>query len=120
MDKPYHISEYFDCFKSQLVFSTSYLSLENYIAVLANYFRKSKYKGDVIIDLLLSNGKSRNRYVQIYFDGQNFDIGYAKSIKPNKELIEKSLRYYAENSYLLKDSVLNKSQAYLIKNKISI
>tara|TARA_R110002126_G_scaffold7125_1_gene35445 strand:- start:1422 stop:1784 length:363 start_codon:yes stop_codon:yes gene_type:complete len=120
MDKPYHISEYYESFKSQLVFSTSYLSLENYIGDLARYFRKSSYKGNVIIDLLLSNGKSGNRYVQIYFDGKNFDISIAKSIKASKELKEKSLCYYSANPELLKDSVLNKSQAYLIRNRITI
>ncbi len=118
MNKPYHISDYFHSLKSHLVFSTSYLSLENYIVDLTQYFRKAKYKGDVIIDLLLSNGKSQNRYIQIYFDGQNFDI--AKSIKPNKELREKSLSYYANNSELLENSVLNKSQVYLIKKRINI
>ncbi|TVZ14340.1 type II toxin-antitoxin system RnlB family antitoxin [Maribacter sp. MAR_2009_72] len=120
MNKPYHISDYYDSFKSHLVFSTSYLGLENYIADLAHHFRKTKYEGNVIIDLLLSNGKTRNRYIQIYFDGKNFDIEIAKSIKANKELQDKSLCYYAENSELLKDSVLNKSQAYLIKNRIAI
>ncbi|MFC0876039.1 type II toxin-antitoxin system RnlB family antitoxin [Saccharicrinis sp. FJH2] len=120
MNRLFHISEYLDSFKSQLVFSTSYLSLENYLYDLATILHKRKYKGNVIIDLLLSNGKAKNRYIQIYFDGANFKIDLAKILRPNKELKEKSLNFYANNSEFLYNSVLNKSQVYLIKKKIQI
>ena len=114
----YHIGGYIDSLKSQLVFSNSYLGLENYLSDLSIHFRKIGYKGNIIIDLLLSNGKSKNRYLQIFFDGENFDLNQVNAIKPNKGLEEISLNYYANNPELLEDSILNKSQAYLIRNKV--
>ena len=117
MFKPYHVSDYIESLQSQLVFSNSYVGLESYLSDLAKYFYEKKYVGNIIIDLLLSNGKSKNRYIQIYFDGDDFDLNSAKTLKANEMLKNKSLNYYAENPELLQNSVLNKSQAYLIKKR---
>lgn len=114
-NRPFHIGEYFDSKASQIVFSTNYLRLDNYLYEIGKCLSDKNYIGNVIIDLLLSNGNSTNRFIELYFDGSKFDLSKVKTIKPTKELELRSIEFYSSNPQLLENSTLNKAQKYLVK-----
>jgi len=100
------------------VFSTSFERLDHHLSDLEQRFKEKKYKGKVIIDLLLSNGNSNNRYVEINFNGLEFEIKQAKTIQPNSELERISITFYKKNPELLDNCTLNHAQQFLVKKGI--
>jgi hypothetical protein len=60
-----------------------------------------------------------NRYIEMVFDGEHFDIFTSKVVKNSSEVIEKFIYKYLKNEpLLLKNSVLPNAQRYLLNRGI--
>jgi hypothetical protein len=107
--------------KQAIVYSTNYLRMEEYMNEVALFLKEKSFRGKVIFDLLLSNGNSFNRFIEVFFNGDNFDSKTIKVINNiDDNIINKSLDFYNSHLSLLENSVLSKAQKFLIKKKFSI
>ncbi|HGI1702963.1 TPA: type II toxin-antitoxin system RnlB family antitoxin, partial [Streptococcus pyogenes] len=59
----------------KVVVATSYVSPLSQVYAIANELKSVDYKGEVIFDLVLSNGFSSNRFLKTDFDGNQLNIG---------------------------------------------
>lgn len=104
--------------KQAIVYSTNYLRLDDYINDVAFLLKEKSFKGKVIFDLLLSNGNSFNRFIEMLFNGDAFEIKTTKVINDiDDTIINNSLDFYSSHASYLEDSVLSKSQKFLVKKK---
>lgn len=88
-----------------ILFSTSIESNVSNKRTLLKTIKTNNLHGKILIDLLLANGNSFNRYVEII--AENFTIKELKIIKKiDFEIKESSLDFYNENISLLKNSIL--------------
>nr|WP_172635717.1 type II toxin-antitoxin system RnlB family antitoxin [Desulfobacter postgatei] len=79
---------------------------------------KEEYVGNILLDLLLSNGYDRDRFYEIFFDGKKLNFQTLLNVtKVSEELKQVSGEYYSRNSEILDNSVLTKPQRFLIKKK---
>lgn len=99
-----------------VVYSMSYDSPMNYITYLERKLNKMEFDGEVLFDLLLSNGTHDRFYETLFTDGK-FGKTFS-SAQPSLEIQEESLDFYSSNKDILGNSVLTKGQIFLIKNKI--
>lgn len=77
--------------------------------------KKKKYFGNVIFDLLLSNGLN-NRFFEIPFENEKFAINKIKKIdQPNNKLLNKANKYYRENVNFINDSIITRIEKSNIK-----
>lgn len=103
---------------SYIVLSTSYINPIESVDELENNLIKEKYVGNVLVDLLLSNGYDEDRFFEIYFDGKKLNFHTLSNVTNVSEDIRKvSVNYYSKNYELMNNSVLTKPQRFLIKNK---
>ncbi|HIP34349.1 MAG TPA: hypothetical protein EYG89_06525 [Bacteroidia bacterium] len=102
-----------DSKKDRLFLATSNLS--DY-KVLEEYLRKEGYSGLIHIDYLLKLGCSTNRFIQIYFDGKEFNKkSVTVSMKPSEiSAFTKSILKY--NINLLENSILSRKDKKTIGN----
>ena len=56
----------------KLVLSTSYVSPLSSVFIISSELANESYQGEVLFDLLLSNGFSPNRFLSMQFDGTKF------------------------------------------------
>lgn len=116
MNNTFAISDISDKKFLRVVLSLSYKSLDQYLHELEDCLKRSKIKGLVLLDLLLSNGMKSDRFASMYFDGQKFDLESYKIEKSvDKYIVYHCTRCYQNNSHLLEGSVLTKPQRFLIK-----
>ena len=105
-------------FKSDYKYVVLATSYENPIDELKNIedeLKVKKYSGKVLFDLLLCNGMNSNRFVEIKFDGERFDLSSSITIKnPNSSIKEGTHQYLKDKPALLENSVLPKAQRYII------
>lgn len=93
-----------------LVFSKGANTISDYIAEIAEILKKRCYRGEVIFDLVLSNGID-DRYYHINFNGTSFDyVTLSKEINVSSEISCYSKIYYREHIRLLKFSSLSPYQ----------
>lgn len=99
-----------------IVLSTSYVSPLDEIFELEEKLEEIKFKGNIIIDLLLCNGLT-NRFFKTFFDGEFIDFN---SIKADEEVeleVKKiSRNFYMKNLELVDDSILPEAHKYIVKN----
>ncbi len=118
MEQPFEIGSLDKRKKQAIIYSTNYLRLEEYVNEVAFLLKEKSFKGKVIFDLLLSNGNSFNRYIEMLFDGDNFEIKTTRIINDiDDNIINNSLDFYSSHESYLDNSVLSKSQKFLIKKK---
>ncbi len=109
----------FDKDYKYLVFATSYENPIDYLDDIENELKSKMYSGKILFDLLLCNGMSSNRYVEMEFDGENFDLFTSKVLEtPSKVIKEYIYGYLKDQPSLVQNSVLPNAQRYLIQNGI--
>lgn len=102
-----------------MILSTDSLRIHDYLIDVVKELKKIYFKGDVLFDLLLSNGPSLGgRFYSAFFDGKNFDISSFKNIKiVNTEVEKTSNCFYETHLNLIDDSILTKQQKFILKKK---
>ena len=102
-----------DC--KYMVVATSYVSPLDKVREIEHDLGKFNYKGNVVLDLLLCNGFSKNRFVQFYFDGKELAVD-GDVIENINELYKiQSSRLFRENPQWLEKSILVGAQRFLVK-----
>ena|GEM_PF-1217708 len=117
METPFEIGIVDKKKKQAFVYSTNYLRLEEYINDVALLLRVKSFKGKVVFDLLLSNGSAFNRFIEVFFDGSNFEIRTSKVFDANENILNNSLEFYNSHISYLDDSILTRAEKFLIKRK---
>lgn len=100
-----------------IVVAKNYLGLSEYISELELTLRNKNFKGNVVFDLMLSNGyKSHNRFLCSKFDGQFFYELHHYSLDSRHRLILEKLKgYYFSNEDLLSKGILSRKEILTIK-----
>jgi hypothetical protein len=94
-----------------LVITKDYTRFDELLPALSNDLKKKKVKGDIVFDLLLSNGNNSTRYFHVYYNGEAFDLRTLKKINnPNIFILQKVKTYLKKNKELLQNSVLTQAE----------
>lgn len=116
--KAYDIIEFKNDYR-YVVFATSYENPIDELEEIEDELFKKKYTGKVLFDLLLCNGMNNSRYMEMYFDGEYFEISTSRNLSEPSNIIEKYIYEYLKDKPSLIDcSVLPKAQQYLLKKGI--
>ncbi|WP_017756795.1 type II toxin-antitoxin system RnlB family antitoxin [Calidifontibacillus oryziterrae] len=102
----------------KVVIATSYVSPLSEIYAISYELKSMNYKGEVIFDLVLSNGFSSNRFLKTNFDGEKLNIGEIKvltSLKSN--ILDEIYVFFSENPQYVLASSLPEPQKYVLLNK---
>lgn len=101
----------------KLVLSTSYASPLSSVFIISDELAKQNYKGEVLFDLLLSNGFTPNRFLSMQFDGTKLLPQTTKKIEgiPEK-LLKEIYAFYYEHTEYVEQSSLPDVQKHLLKN----
>ena len=112
---------FIDLDKYCLVLPLSYVNPFEDIETFESDLKRLNKKGKIIIDLLLCNGISPNRCVEIDYDGKKLLMNTMKiTSTPPDEIKKETQKFYKENPQYLKEGVLPCAQLYLIKQGIPI
>jgi hypothetical protein len=77
--------------------------------------KKKKYYGNVIFDLLLSNGLN-NRFFEIPFENERLSVNKIKKVaQPDNKLINKANKYYLENVNIINEAIISRIEKSNIK-----
>lgn len=102
-----------------LVLSTSYVSPLSKVFLIAKELSSQNFKGEVIFDLLLSNGFTNNRFLKMQFDGEQLITNSTEILTNVDENVRKEIYdYYFGHPEYIDRSRLPMSQKYLLKNKL--
>lgn len=97
-----------------LLISKSFLSTLDEVNYIEDNLR-GKLSGKVVIDLLLSNGLSNNRFVEAYYDGSKFDYSSFRVVNNISETLKIiSSEYYKNHPEEVKNSILPNAHKFLI------
>lgn len=103
----------------RIVFSLTTERLDNYIYELEEELKKEEIVGNILMDLIISNGVKHRRYALLYFDGNNINLDSFKIIDTIEMSIEKvSNIFYYKNIKLIENSVLTRPQKFLFRKKL--
>lgn len=98
-----------------IVSSMNYLRIEDYMQEVVEELNKMKYEGKVLFDLLLCNGFAQNRFVEIDFNYDGFNIKSAKIIIPTEKMVKERNDHYRKYPKNVKEGhILSKSAAFLL------
>jgi hypothetical protein len=98
-----------------LIMGTSYEGPLPKLSLIEKELSSRQYKGRVVFDLLLSNGKSSNRYVSFNFDNNSFDKESFQVLpEVGFDLVEESRKYFEKNKELLNHGVLTDQERFSI------
>ena len=112
--KAYDIIEFKSDYK-YVVLATSYGNPIDELENIEDELKVKEYSGKVLFDLLLCNGMNSNRFVEIKFDGERFDLSSSIIVKnPNNSIKKGTHQYLKDKPALLENSVLPKAQRYII------
>ena len=112
--KAYDIIEFKSDYK-YVILATSYENPIDELENIEDELEAKEYSGKVLFDLLLCNGMNSNRFVEIKFNGECFDLSSSITIKnPNNSIKEDIHQYFKDKPALLENSVLPKAQRYII------
>lgn len=101
-----------------MVFATSYINPMDQKEILENDLRQIGVHGKILFDLLLSHGNTPDRFFEAFFNGEKISEESLKSMGSiSKKIKEISLDFYHSQQHFLENSVLSKSQKFLIKKK---
>lgn len=109
--------------KQYIVFSTSYISPLKYInEIEQELFNQVNEEVEIIFDLILSSGNSKERYGKAIYNGKQFDRKSFQyiSIPKTNELRNFSTQYYEKCSYFVENSILNSIQKKMLCKGICI
>ena len=112
--KAYDIIEFKNDYK-YVVLATSYENPMDELENIEDELKAKEYSGRVLFDLLLCNGMNSNRFIEMNFDGNYFDLSSSIIIEnPNKFIKEDIHQYLKDKPALLENSVLPEAQRYII------
>lgn len=98
-----------------IVLSTSYVSPLDEIEILQQELTRLNFEGELVIDLLLCNGISDNRYVVVYFNGKYIDFSKLQvAPKVDDEVSKKSREFYMTHKELLVRGILPDAHIYIV------
>ena len=104
----YHLRE---LKKHIIISSTSYISPLQELLELASELKRKQYSGEVLFDLLCTNGNNPNRFISIFFNGSNFENKSVKALdKPSMFIINEQSDFYSNNQEFICNSVLSSIQ----------
>lgn len=99
-----------------IILGTSYSHPISDIYQFVGELRDNNYRGDILLDALLSNGFSENRYAKIFFDGSKFiETDLSVVFKVSTEINNKVYTYFYENPDIVRNNAnLPNAQKYLL------
>lgn len=97
-----------------LVLSTDYLSPEDYLDELSDILQEDSYIGNVLFDLLVTNGP-KDRFYKAFFDGKAFDLKSFRKSEVIADIEALSNDFFKTNYKIIENSPLNDFYKYLIK-----
>ncbi|EHO79764.1 type II toxin-antitoxin system RnlB family antitoxin [Fusobacterium ulcerans] len=100
-----------------IIFSTSFLSNISQKGEIMKIAQKNEIKGWVLFDLLLANGNSFNRFLEVEFI-ENRIKKISVPVNVDKEIKEQSLEFYHKNIEKLDFTILHPILIEKIRNKI--
>ncbi len=102
-----------------IVYSISFHSPTEQIKSIEKELINKDFKGKVIFDFLLTNGDTKQRYFETFFDGKEINLNNFKNIfEKSNELKKISLEFYFKNfKYVEQSEIVSKSTKFLIKKK---
>lgn len=100
----------------------SYVHPISFVQEVEELLAVKGYEGYVLLDGLLSNGFSDNRFAKIYFNGISFDMGDVQLVDYVSDELNNSIYKYFKNNVTLTNgnNILPDSQIYLLKKGILI
>lgn len=99
-----------------LVFGTNYVRLEELFANVNQDLKKKKFRGELILDLLLSNGNNSSRFFKINFNGDHVDLESLKKIQvPDHTTIQKVNSYLKKHIEVLSNGILSTAEIERLK-----
>lgn len=107
---------------SIIVVGKSYCGIGNYITELETELSNSNFKGNIVFDLLLSNGlNSTNRFMISKCEGNLIVEPHTISRDQVKIKYEKYLRnFYKKNISIINNGVLRKSEIEKIRTTLEV
>lgn len=92
------------------------------IEELKNELQSKNIYGRILFDTLFHSGNSKDRFIEVYFDGNEIDTITAHVVKIEKgNGIRKVIAEILKDNYeLLEDSILNSVQKKLLSKGISL
>ena len=102
-----------------VVIATSYVNPIDELYNIEDDLRQQKFIGQVVFDLLLCNGITDNRYIEVYFNGSTFDISQSKTLNDIDIEAKKTIySFYISHINMLDYSSLPKAQQFLLKKGV--
>jgi hypothetical protein len=101
-------------------FSADHSRLDEYQDLLEKSLAKKCYEGEVLLDLLLSNGESSRRFFCAYFDCKHFrreSVSVARYEQIDSTIIKFCSDFYLKHNELLAHGVLSTAKRFVISNK---
>lgn len=114
----YKIKEINDSKYKSIIFSTDYISPIEELDEIEINLKSCNYLGHIIFDLLLVNGNSQNRFMEVFFDGNKFDRSSFKiARKLSADINTASTDFYSNNLAMIEKSRLPNPIKFMIKKK---
>ncbi|MED2879581.1 Antitoxin to toxin RNase LS or RnlA [Bacillus wiedmannii] len=106
----------------KVVVSTSYVSPLGKIMKISKTLAESNYKGEVLFDLLLSNGFAPNRFLIMVFDGKKLQVNTREIISDiSEEVLNELYGFYNEHpQWIEQSSLLDVHKDMLKKNLLMV
>lgn len=103
------------------IVATSYVSPLSEISFIGHELKSIGYKGEVIFDLVLSNGFSSNRFLKANFDGENIDVNKIEVLPALKcDVLDELHTFFYEHPQYVNASSLPEPQKYILLNKVLV
>ncbi|TGG86991.1 type II toxin-antitoxin system RnlB family antitoxin [Geotoga petraea] len=112
--KNYLIKKNNQGFYDYLIFATNFESPLNNLLEIEKELSKKNFEGKVLFDLLISNGDEHNRYIESYFDGNNFDHEKFKIVSVDNKIQNISTNFFKKHTKLFENSVLSSIDIFKI------
>lgn len=104
----------------KVVLGTSYFHPISEIFAHEAELEKAGFVGDVLVDGLLANGFSENRFAKVYFDGKHFDyfnsVEVVETENVSVEVLNAVYTWFMEHESVVDaNAILPNAQRYLLK-----
>lgn len=96
-----------------VVIATSYNNPLTCLNSIAELLHDKEFSGNVLFDLLCSNGLESNRFMSAVFDGDKFSKSTFKVESLDtfpSEVVENQNAYFSNHKWLLENSILSNHQ----------
>ena len=101
-----------------IIFSTGYINPMDQREALEKELKQIGVQGKILFDLLLSHGNTPDRFFEAFFNGEKISEESLKSTGSiSKKIKEISIDFYHSQQHFLENSVLSKTQKFLIRRK---